>query len=249
MPVPRREFMKLFGVSLGSLLLTRCQRAAETPTGAFQTPMMTCYEATRVLTTEEILTAQAPSARQQLRLCWLRFDTLAGRIQASVDSGRPAWESDPIGTKMIADHRTVLDRMAAEVAIDAATADLLQEAYAAAVRHIWRSNVPITCYDMAMPDYAPASADDLVRQSQTLEQAAAGATIAPETLAKIQAAVEHDLAFYALTDADVQALYDRLVKEYGDPGETIPTFADVELNLTPEIKAAAQYLVDVLMGK
>jgi hypothetical protein len=249
MPVPRRDFMKLFGVSLGSLLLTRCQRAAETPTGAFQPPMMTCYEATRVLTTEEILTAQAPTARQQLRLCWLRFDDLAKRIQDSVDGGRPGWESDPIGTKMIADHRVVIDRLAVEGAIDAATADLLQEAYAAAVRHIWRSNVPIMCYDMAMPDYAPASADDLVRQSQTLEQVAAGATIVPETLSKIQAAVEHDLAFYALTDADVQALYGRLAAEYGDPGETIPAFAEVELNLTPEVRLAAQFLISVLMER
>jgi hypothetical protein len=38
-----------------------------------------------------------------------------------------------------------------------------------------------------------------------------------------------------------------LVKEYGDPGETIPSFEEVELALSPEVKEAAQFLIGLLM--
>jgi hypothetical protein len=99
-----------------------------------------------------------------------------------------------------------------------------------------------------MPAYAPAGADDLVLQAAVLSTVAEGSTIAPGTLAKARAALEHDLAFYALTDEDVQALYARLLDEYGDSGESPPTFEDLELTLTEDVRAAAQFLIDVLMG-
>jgi hypothetical protein len=127
-------------------------------------------------------------------------------------------------------------------------ADLIQEAFEAAVNHIWWSNAGVVCYDMVYPDYAPAGAENLVQQTITLQQIAAEGSIDPGTMEKVRQALEHDLAFYALTDSDVQALYEKLAEEYAEPGGAPPTFEELELELPPEAKAAAQFLVDLLMG-
>ncbi len=242
MPVPRRDFMKLFGVSLGSLLLARCQRTA-TPEPTF----VTCYLVAEYTPTATPDTPESLSARDRLRLLWLRFGELAQKTRDRINSDDSG--GDPLGTRMINEHRAILFEMVAAGEMTAPVADLIQEAYAAAVYHVWRSNAPITCYEPMMIDYAPASAGSLVHQSEVLTQIADGSTVDPETIEKARAALEHDLAFYALSDSDVQALYDRLLEEYRDPGESIPSYEEVELTLTPDVKAAAQFLLDVLMGE
>jgi hypothetical protein len=60
------------------------------------------------------------------------------------------------------------------------------------VYHVWRSNAPMTCYDMAMPDYVPDSADNLVNQAEALAGIENEAVVPAETLAKIRTALEHD---------------------------------------------------------
>jgi hypothetical protein len=245
MTVPRRDFMKLFGISLGSLLLARCQRK---PTPAPTPDFVMCYEIVEYTPTSTPGTPAPDSLalRDRLRLLWLRFDELA---QKTLDgTNRDDGSGDPLGARMILEHRAVLDEMVAVREVAASVADLVQEAYGAAVHHIWRSNAPITCYEPMMVDYAPASAGSVVRQTEVLGQIAAGSTVDPGTIEKARAALEHDLAYYALTDADVQALYDRLIEQYGNAGGYIPAYAEVELTLTPEVKAAAQFLLDVLMG-
>jgi hypothetical protein len=245
MAVPRRDFMKLFGISLGSLLLARCQRK---PTPAPTPDFVMCYEIVEYTPTSPPGTPAPDSLalRDRLRLLWLRFDELAQKTldRTNQDDGG----GDPLGARMIIEHHAVLDEMVAAGEVAAPVADLVQEAYAAAVYHIWRLNAPITCYEPMMVDYAPSSAGSVVRQTEALGQIAAGSTVDPGTIEKARAALEHDLAYYALTDADVQALYDRLIEEHRDSGEGIPTYEEVELTLTPEVKAAAQFLLDVLMG-
>ncbi len=241
MPVPRRDFMKLFGVSLGSLLLARCQR-----TGTPEPTFVMCYAAIPYTPASGTPAPAHLASVNRLRLCWLRFGELAQKTLDGTNAGEDA--GDPLGTQMIAEHRAAIDELAASGEISVPVADLIQEAYAAAVYHVWRSNAPMTCYDMMYPEYAPASAENLVQQADVLMQVASGGTIAPETVAKTQTALEHDLAFYALTDADVQALYDRLVEEYSDPGKAIPSFDEVELTLTPDAKEAAEFLLDVIRG-
>ncbi len=237
MPVPRRNFMQLLGISLGSMLLARCQRTA-TPT-----PVVTCYTIAPPTHTPGTPTPTRLAALDRLRLCWLRFGELAEKTREGSDG------DNPLGTQMISDHRSALDDLVAAGVTTATAADLVQEAYAAAVFHIWRSNAAITCYITAGPAYEPAGADDLLRQAETLNQIADDGTVTPDTLAKVQAALEHDFAYYALSDEDVQALYARLLEEYSDPGETIPTFEELELTLTADARAAAQFLIDVLTGR
>ncbi|MGB7538140.1 MAG: hypothetical protein WBM17_06345 [Anaerolineales bacterium] len=242
MPIPRRDFMKLFGISLGSMLLARCQRTAiPTPTS-----VITCYTISPPTATPSTPTPTRLAVLDRLRLCWLGFGDLAEKTRDGTNTAENL--GDPLGSQMISDHRSALDELVASESITPAVADLVQEAYAAAVFHVWRSNAAMTCYLIAMPAYAPADADDLLRQAEVLDTVAGGSTIAPDTLAKVQAALEHDLAFYALTDAEVQALYERLREEYSDPGESLPTFEELELTLTPDVRSAAQFLIDVLMG-
>jgi hypothetical protein len=243
MPVPRRDFMKLFGVSIGSLLLARCQRkpASKTP------DYVTCYEI--VVTIDAPATAtpspESVGPRDRLRLCWLRFGELAEatRDQTASDGG---WEDNPLGARMTAEHRSALGRLVDAGDLTAPVAELIHEAYEAAVYHVWRSNAPMTCYKTAFPNYSPDGADSLITQAEILTLIADGTPIEPATVAKVKAALEHDLAFYALTDDDVQALYDALRAEYGGPDETMPSFEEVELTLTADAKAAAEFLIDLL---
>jgi hypothetical protein len=57
------------------------------------------------------------------------------------------------------------------------------------------------------------------------------------------------LAFYALTDADVQAPCARIRDEYWNAGEPVPSFEEVELPINREIESAAMFLVNLLMGR
>jgi hypothetical protein len=246
MPVPRRDFMKLFGVSLGSLLLARCQRK---PKSANTPDYVTCYEI--VVTIDEPATAtpspESVGPRDKLRLCWLRFGELADKTADGANDGENG--ENPLGREMIADHHAALRELAASGEITLPVGDLIQEAYEAAVNHIWWSNAGVVCYDMVYPDYAPAGAENLVQQTITLQQIAAEGSIDPGTMEKVRRALEHDLAFYALTDSDVQALYEKLAGEYAEPGDPPPTFEELELALTPDVKAAAKFIVDLLTGK
>jgi hypothetical protein len=239
MSTSRRDFMKLFGVSLASLLLTRCQWRLPIPATCYA-PMVPDFTPTSDI--------DHLDARGRLRLCWLRFGELAEKTRNGLNQGSDSWE-DKLGRQMIADHRAALDELVASGDITPAVADLVQEAYSAAVYHVWRSNVPITCYEPMVVDYAPASASSLVQQSGILGQVAAQGTVDPQTLAKAQAALEHDMAYYALSQEDVQALYQRLMKAYQDSGQSIPSFEAVELEMTPDARSAAQFILDVLSPK
>lgn len=236
--------MQLLGISLGSVLLARCQRI-----GTPDPPMVMCYQAVPYTPMPGTITPTRMAALDRLRLCWLRFDELAQKTAGARDKGENSWEDNPIGAEMTAEHRAALDALIAVGGLTAPVADLIQEAFSAAVYHIWRSNAPMTCYEPMLVDYAPAGAASLIQQSDLLTGIADGSTIAPDTLAKAQKALEHDLAYYALTDAEVQALYDRMLAEYQESGGDIPSFGELELTLTPDVKAASEFLLAVLMGK
>jgi len=173
----------------------------------------------------------------------LRFGELAHKTNVGENA------ENALGQQMLADHRAALDELVASGEISASVADLVQESYEAALYHVWRSNAPITCYAPTMVDYAPSSADVLVKQSEVLNQIAAQGTIDPLTLAGAQAALEHDMAFYDLSDAEVQTLYERLIKESQEGSQPIPSFEALQLELTPDARDAARFILDLLTGK
>jgi hypothetical protein len=233
MSLARRDFMKLFGVSVASVLLTRCRSFP------FQ-PVTTCYAP---LPPPTVTPPAAASSHERLRQYWLRFEQLAS--QAASGDGTDY----SLAEQMMVGHHAALDDLVAQGEISASVAGLVQEAYEAATYHVWRSNVPVTCYEPMLVDYAPASAGVLVRQAEVLEEIAAQGTIDPLTLEKAQTALEHDLAFYALSEAEVQSLYERLLQESQQAGQPIPSFEALSLALTPDARAAAQFIVDLLTGQ
>jgi len=94
-----------------------------------------------------------------------------------------------------------------------------------------------------MPEYTPASSDQLARQSEILIEMAEKGKIEPDTVTQAQSVIERDIAFLGLTDEETQAFYERL----SQAAEPIYDFDKVEVEITPEAEAAARFLVDLLL--
>lgn len=242
MSISRRDFMKVFGVSVAALILARCKRGIIP--GPTDTPSLVCYTATSPPPTPLFtpLPTSLP-ARERLRLLWLRFGLLAQVTAAGLN------ENNALGNQLIADHHAALDELSAASDFSRPVGDLIQEAYDAAIDHVWLLNIPVTCYTPVIVNYAPASAETLVQQAAILGQVSGLGGVDADTLAKAQAALEHDMAFYALSSEDISELYTRLIQEAQENGTPIPSFEDIELELTPEARAAAQFIIDLLTGK
>ena len=229
MSINRRDFVKLVGVSLASLVLAGCRL----PLPA------SCYA--------PIVPTDYPfNARSRLRRCWMSFDLLAGE---TIDEASQGGTENSLGQLLNNEHRQALDELVTAGDLTPAVADLVQEAYAAAVYHVWRLNAPITCYEPSFVDYAPASAGVLVQQSKILSEIAGAGTIDRETLAKARIALEHDMAYYSLTDAQVASLYERLVVEWQSQMQNTPAFENLNLEITPDAQTAAQFIISLLVGQ
>ena len=217
MDLSRRDFIKMFGVSVASLLLTRCKWLGQT------TPTPT-------------------TPREILRACWLGFDELAQSLREAGD----AYEDNTLHSQMIFDHRQALDELVAKAEITEPVADLVQEAYSDAVYHVRRSNIPVTCYEPAIVDYQPASASTLVHQADILREYAAGGTLDPDTLVIAQAALEHDMAYIALSNTETDDLVQQIMDKCQDDWACIPEFEALPLEPSADAKAAAQFIIALL---
>jgi hypothetical protein len=229
MSISRRDFMKLVGISFSSLLLTNCT----IPIG------MSCYAPL-------IPTPTPNDPKSRLRRYWLSFGKLAARTQEESANGST---ENTFGQELYSGHRATLDELVSTGELTAVVADLIQEAYGAAVNHVWRSNALITCYEPMRVDYAPASAQLLVQQSDELSLLAAQGNIDPQTLENARLAIEHDLAFYEMTTEEVNALYERLLAFSDEQGKSLPSFSEVELEISPEAKAATQFIINLLLAR
>jgi len=229
MSISRRDFMKLVGISFSSLLLTNCT----IPIG------VSCYAPL-------IPTPTPNDPKSRLRRYWLSFGELAARTQEESSKGST---ENTFGQELYSGHRAALDALVSTGELTAEMADLVQEAYGAALNHVWRSNALITCYEPMRVDYAPTSAQILVQQADALNQLAAKGSIDPQTLENARLAIEHDLAFYELTNEEVNALYEHLLTELDEQGKSLPDFSGVELEISPEAKAATQFIINLLLAR
>jgi len=228
MSLSRRSFMKMVGISVSSLFLMQCRLLSPT-----------CYAPMPPSPTPPA------SARGRLRACWTRFDELA---QAAIEESSKEGYDNVFGKQLLDEHLASLEPLISSGEITKAVADLVQEAYEAAVFHVWRSNVPITCYEPVMVDYAPASANVLVKQVEALEQVAGAGNVDPATVELARAALEHDMAFYALSSEEVDRLYERLIAEWQSQQQAPPTFENVDFEVTPDAEAAARFIVELLIA-
>jgi hypothetical protein len=181
-------------------------------------------------------------ALEQLRSCWQRFDWLIEKTQDWDHSN----EADEARQELVDEHRAGLDELVAIGELDAAVADHIQSAYAAAVYHVWRSYAPITCYEPVLIDYKPASSGQLVRQSHLLAEMAESNDLDPAVVAQAQAAIERDIAFLSLSGVEIGALYEELRQAAGDSYD-FPQFDELELEITPEAAEAARFLIELLL--
>jgi hypothetical protein len=227
MDLTRRDFMKLVGISAASLAMTRCTLVP-----------VTCYA--------PLPPSPAPdTARDRLRCCWLRFNELAQDTQEQAASGRT---DSSLSEDMVYQHRIALDELVVEGQLTSQVSDLIQEAYEAAVYHIWRSNAPITCYEPMIVDYAPSSAGVLVHQVQVLQDLASQGTVDPALLDSARLAIEHDLAYYALTDEQVDKMYEEIISTWND-GASIPGFDELDLEIPEDAETAARFIIDLLVTR
>lgn len=215
MSLTRRDFIKLFGLALAALAGSRCSRGR--------------------------LYSNTPLDR--LRRCWTQFDELEDNVQ--LDVKLKPWnhgENNKMAEKLLTEHRAALDELVASGDLSASAADVLHEGFSAAIYHIWRSNVPITCYEPVIVDYQPSSAAALAGQSAALDEMVASSDLNADTVTTLQKAIENDLAFVALTDEEEQALYERLINA-ANAGTPIPKFEEMQFESGPEVSEAAQFLV------
>jgi hypothetical protein len=184
---------------------------------------------------------QDRSPRGRLRDCWLRLDALAEAAADMDDYERGQRERD----RLVTDHRAALDELVASSELAQDVSDQVQTAFAAAAYHVWRANAPITCYEAVMVDYTPTSSGQLKQQASALVEMADASDLDPDTVAQARAAIERDVAFLNLSPAQHAALYDEIMGRAESDG--VPSFEQIDLEITPQAARAAQFLVDLLL--
>jgi hypothetical protein len=181
------------------------------------------------------------SPRDRLRECWHRLSWLEEQAQ---DWDRPERGEEALD-ELTNDHQAALDDLVAAGALEADVAVEVQVAFEEAAYHVWRANVPITCYEPVEIDYVPAGASQLARQAEILVEMAEQGGVDPQALAEAQAAIERDVAFLSLSHEERMALYDEIIAQ----GSPYPRFNEVDLDIPPEAAEAARFLIDLLVGK
>ncbi len=186
------------------------------------------------------LSTDDDTPRGRLRRCWLRLDALAQETRQSYE------RAEKTRDQLIIDHQAALRDLVTAGALTPVVSEPMQEAFVEASFHVWRANAPITCYKAVLMNYTPASAGQLVKQVSLLTEMSRSGNLNPETIAQARAAIERDIAFLALSDQEVEALYERLKQAAGDSYH-FPAFAELELDIPPEVIAAARFLVELLL--
>jgi hypothetical protein len=229
MPATRREFLKFVGISLASLVTTRClpsidptcyapTPATSMPRTASPTsfPTVTCYMPTRPLPTPTF--SSAFSARWiALRECWLSLN----------DARLNSPEDTKFEYTLRQRHADALMALVAQKELDDTVANEIGIAFDQAVAHIRRQLV--TCYIALPPEFVPR--EDLMKQAAILTEMAQRSDIDPNTTTRARAAIERDMAWFA---------------QFA-PGKT-PVKLD-EVQATATEMEAAQILAELLLGK
>ncbi len=222
MSLTRREFVKRLGIAIASSMMVRCS----SPKSGNDTR-----------STEQSTPSPEDgndSPRDRLRAYWLQLDSLALEAQQNPD------RSDQLRAELVADHQAVLDELVSAGELDAAVADQVQVAFDQAAFHIWRSNVPVSCY-IALPVEFDAR-DDLRQQFELLSQVTDG--LDQSTVQQVQTAIERDIAFFE-TLADLQPLQGEAYQQAQQ--ELIAQFGTDDMEVSPEAAGAARFLVELLL--
>ena len=189
MTASRRDFIRGFGVTLASLLATRC---AKLPGASPDAP--------------STLDVEKGSARERLRQSWLSFDRFEAEAKDDYERGSQARSS------LLETHQNALAELVAAGELTQSVADQVQAAYDEAINHLWRRHSGVTCYTMT-----PLSMAYTGSRSQLLKQAALLADssgLDPDAVTQAQAALAREMAFLSLSES---TLRDQLGSDAGVP--------------------------------
>jgi hypothetical protein len=236
MRLDRREFMRAVGVALAGLTGAGCGAAAcyvpLPPTPSLPAGLATPTEPT---------VSFAGAGWQRLRELWYSLDALSEKAK-DLEAGQRALE------ELVREHEDALRSLVEARELNANVADEMQVAFSEAAWHVWRKGAPITCYLPApYPDYELQGRSDLQRQAELLEEMAKTSQIDEATVAEARAAIERDLAYLTLAEEKRDAIR-KQVMEAGDRASW-PKLAEIELEIPPECREAAEILVALLLQR
>jgi hypothetical protein len=180
----RRNFIRGFGATLGSLIVSGSLPGCgpKKNTG----PQTNSEDATEVDPPSNGRTLSAPEWGQ-LRQCWLSLKTLASDdVEIEVVDGQVVVEAE-----ILKRHQAVIDRLVAAGQMDEFVARHMHVAFGEAIDHVLRArNI---CYYVGVPPEA-VPRKDLLQQADTLSRMSVD--LDPSTVAKAQAAIAQDIAFF-----------------------------------------------------
>jgi hypothetical protein len=207
MPQDRRSFIRRFGITLGSLIasgsLPGCGKKKERGSSKTEGQVKEQDKPSATPTAEGQVTKQdqpSPTPRrpawEELRQCWLKLDTLDDDITKARGLGGRFPTEEAVNQKArIAVHRAWLQHLVAEGELKEPVARHMQAAFEEAVYHVVRSMA--TCY-LIFP-FDGQVRNDLLTQADVLRKISGD--VEPATVAKAQAAIAQDVAFFEIFKA------------------------------------------------
>ncbi len=172
-------------------------------------------------------TAQPHSAWKRLRQSWLELSVLKDALFSDWDNIQATADQQS------AAHKAALDELVAAGQLKQAVSEQLQLAYVEAVYHIQRSMA--TCY-IGLPFEYDVRVD-LLQQTHTLHELAGKLDLDPAVVAQAQASIARDVAYFEAVQAG--KIERKQIEQQ---------FQDDQLQASPKAVAAANILVDLLLG-
>ena len=241
----RREFIQSLGITLASLMLTRC---GPTPDPEV---IIECY----IIVTDEVEVPRGKAQRlQRVRDCWSRLDWLAEQAQEGAEEARLAKQ------ELIEEHSAALRELVASVEMSEDVDDYVQLAFEAAVNHVIEPDAVSTGYvpeetppptlqvaeaaRRVVTDYASGSGERLAQQADLLSEMAVTSNIDPGTVEHAQSAIERDMML--LHPPDREDLITLLIEAAGGTYD-FPPIEEFAQDIPPEAVEAARFLVELLL--
>ncbi len=249
----RREFIQSLGVTLASLVLTRC---GPTPS---PDELALCYVPVDPPPLLTPTVGEEAQRLQRVRDCWLRLDWLAEQSRKGMEEANQAVE------ELTTEHRAALDELVSSSEMSEDVAHHVQLAFLAAVDHVVPLYLRVMCYEAVVvepdatptptpqvdqaarqlvTDYAAGSGRRLTQQAELLTEMAGTSGIDPATVERAQSAIQRDMTL--LSSTDHQDLIARLVEATRGTYD-FPPVEELEMDIPPEVAEAARFLVELLL--
>jgi hypothetical protein len=197
MRTTRRDFIKSFGISLATIIITRCV--------PFQSESDT-HEVNPVPSNTPKAASISPEER--IRECWLNLEVLAKKAR---EDGEHAGE---VRGELVNEHQAALLIMINSGDLDPNIAQEMQTAFEQASSHVEGINSNfVMCYE-SIETTSFFARDDLIQQADVLQELSAD--IDPSVLEEIQTTIAYDITYFDLVASSMAG---RELNEQFEAGE------------------------------